>query len=80
MNNDVRMAVADMVSYEFGSGLRNNSRIVAFSADEIVEPAFACPKCQENREGWLIWDDGDRVGMVTCQACGCVYDPEDEEW
>ena len=39
--------------------------------DEIVEPEFACPKCQENRVDELVFIDG---GLVYCQICGTEYD------
>ena len=48
--------------------------------NDTVGQEFACPMCGERRSDWLIWDDGDWVGMVTCQSCGCVYGPADEEW
>jgi rubredoxin len=44
--------------------------------DGPVEPGMECPVCGEARMGWLANDDG----IVTCQSCGSVYDPEPACW
>jgi len=43
--------------------------------EDVVEEQFACPDCGEARMDYLVWDDGDYIGLVTCQTCGAVYDP-----
>ena len=40
-------------------------------AEDIVEPEFACPSCNENRVDELHWVDD---VTVYCQTCGTEYD------
>lgn len=36
-----------------------------------VDQNEQCPKCDEARPDWLVWDDDSE--MVTCSACGHHY-------
>ncbi len=42
--------------------------------EELVRPAWACPKCKERRMDRLILSEC--VEDVTCGACGHVYQLE----
>lgn len=45
--------------------------------DELVAPGFACPRCGERRQDWLMIQDDDSVRRGTC---GLEYRlPGDEE-
>ena len=43
---------------------------------ELVDAAFACPKCGERDMDQLPWNEDDDT--VTCGRCGHTYDPSAE--
>ena len=40
---------------------------------ELVDEAFACPKCGNRDMDWLPIDE--ETELVTCGKCGHTYDP-----
>ena len=40
---------------------------------ELVDEAFACPKCGNRDMDWLPIDE--ETDLVTCGRCGHTYDP-----
>ena len=40
---------------------------------ELVDAAFACPKCGNREMDWLPIDE--ETELVTCAKCGATYNP-----
>ena len=60
-------ALREELAHHYGS--QSNTVI------ELVDAAFACPKCGNREMDWLPIDLD--TEMVTCGRCGMTYDPSE---
>ena len=63
----LRRALRNAFVAGFATGLR-------YTEDQQVEPACACPRCNNRDQDTLIWVASGQA--VRCQNCGTVYDPQ----